>query len=170
MRISAKTEYAVRTLLLLADRCPDMVKLDVLLHHQAMPRKFVEAILAELRRAGLVRSRRGTDGGYALARPADQISIGEVIRIIDGPLAEVHGQRPDQAAGDGVAAHLPQLWVAMIVSLRTVLDGTTLDDVLTGNLPDHVRRLAQARAPRTTAGPGPGPARRAQDRVAPHGG
>ena len=143
MQISAKTDYAVRALLMLADRSPELVKVDVLTAQQGLPRKFVEAILSELRRAGLVRSQRGPDGGYALAKPAAEITIGAVIRVVDGPLAEVHGLRPHETTYRGVAAHLPDVWVAMRASLRTVLDETTLEHVLTGELPEHVRRMAQ---------------------------
>ncbi len=143
MQISAKTDYAVRALLLLASRSPDLVKVDVLTEQQRLPRKFVEAILSELRRAGLVRSQRGADGGYALARPAAEITIGAVIRVVDGPLAEVRGLRPHETTYTGVAQHLPDVWVAMRASLRTVLDETTLEAVLTGNLPAHVQKMAQ---------------------------
>jgi Rrf2 family protein len=143
VQISAKTDYAVRALLMLADRSPDLVKVDVLTVQQGLPRKFVEAILSELRRAGLVRSQRGADGGYALARPAAEITIGAVIRVVDGPLAEVRGLRPNETAYTGVAEHLPDVWVAMRASLRAVLDETTLEHVLTGKLPEHVRRMAQ---------------------------
>jgi Rrf2 family protein len=117
---------------------------DALTAQQALPRKFIEAILSELRRAGLVRSQRGADGGYALARPADEITIGAVIRVVDGPLAEVRGFRPHETTYSGVAEHLPDVWVAMRVSLRMVLDETTLEHVLTGKLPEHVRQLAAA--------------------------
>lgn len=144
MQVSAKTDYAVRALLMLADRAPELVKLDVLVDQQGMPRRFVESILSELRRAGLVRSRRGSDGGYALARPAGRISIGAVIRVVDGPIDDVPGSRPHETSCVGVAAHLPDLWVAMRTSLRTVLDETTLEHVLTGKLPDHVQQLVRA--------------------------
>ena len=143
MQISAKTDYAVRALLLLASRSPDLVKVDVLTEQQGLPRKFVEAILSELRRAGLVRSQRGADGGYALARPAAEITIGSVIRVVDGPLAEVRGLRPHETVYTGVAQHLPDVWVAMRASLRTVLDETTLEAVLTGHLPAHVQKMAE---------------------------
>jgi Rrf2 family protein len=143
VQISAKTDYAVRALLLLASHSPDLVKVDVLIEQQRLPRKFVEAILSELRRAGLVRSQRGAEGGYALARPAAEITIGAVIRVVDGPLAEVRGLRPHETAYTGVAQHLPDVWVAMRASLRTVLDETTLEAVLTGNLPAHVQKMAE---------------------------
>lgn len=143
MEISAKTDYAVRALLGLAERAPDLVKVDVLIADQGLPRKFLEAILGELRRAGLVRSQRGADGGYALARPATEITIGSIIRAVDGPLAEVRGLRPDQTTYTGVAIHLPEVWVAVRASLRRVLDETTLQQVLTGKLPPHVRKMVE---------------------------
>jgi Rrf2 family protein len=143
VQISAKTDYAVRALLMLASLAPALVKVDVLTAQQDLPRKFVEAILSELRRAGLVSSRRGAEGGYALARPATEITIGAVIRVVDGPLAEVRGLRPNETAYTGVAEHLPEIWVAMRAALRQVLDETTLADVLSGNLPEHVRRMAE---------------------------
>lgn len=144
MDISAKTDYAVRALLALAEHAPELVKVDVVVDEQGLPRKFVEAILGELRRAGLVRSQRGADGGYALARPAREITIGAVMRAVDGPLAEVRGLRPHETSYVGVAEHLPEVWVAVRASLRRVLDETTLAHVLAGRLPVHVRRLVAA--------------------------
>ncbi|MBV9594798.1 MAG: Rrf2 family transcriptional regulator [Actinobacteria bacterium] len=144
MEISAKTDYAVRALLGLAERAPELVKVDVIIGEQHLPRKFVEAILGELRRAGLVRSQRGAEGGYALARPANEITLGAVIRAVDGPLAEVRGLRPHETTYEGVAEHLPEVWVAVRASLRRVLDETTLAQVLSGKLPPHVRRMVDA--------------------------
>jgi Rrf2 family protein len=142
--ISAKSDYAVRALLELASRAPELVKVDVIVAEQGMPRKFVEAILGDLRRGGLVRSQRGADGGYALTRPANKITLGAVIRAVDGPLAEVHGLRPHETNYGGVAEHLPDVWVAVRASLRRVLDETTVQQVLTGALPAHVRRMIGA--------------------------
>lgn len=144
MQISAKSDYAVRALLSLAAHEPKLVKVDVLIAEQGLPRKFVEAILGDLRRAGLVRSQRGAEGGYALARPASEITIASVIRAVDGPLAEVRGLRPHETAYVGVAEHLPQVWVAVRAAIRGVLDETTLAHVLTGELPHHVRELLKA--------------------------
>jgi Rrf2 family protein len=141
--ISAKSEYAVRALLELAAREPALVKAEVIVADQQLPRKFVESILSELRRAGLVRSVRGADGGYSLARPASQISIGAVIRAVDGPLAEVRGLRPHETTYRGAAEHLPDLWIALRANVRRVLDETSLQQVLTGKLPLHVRRLSE---------------------------
>ncbi|MDQ1730263.1 MAG: hypothetical protein QOK10_422 [Pseudonocardiales bacterium] len=141
MEISAKSDYAVRALLELAAKAPDLVKIDVIVGDQQLPRKFVEAILGDLRRAGIVRSMRGADGGYALARPASEISIGSVIRAVDGPLAEVRGLRPDEMNYTGLAQHLPGLWVAVRASLRRVLDETSVQQLLSGKMPAHVRRM-----------------------------
>jgi Rrf2 family protein len=141
VEISAKSDYAVRALLELAAHAPELVKIDGIVSEQQLPRKFVEAILGDLRRAGLVRSMRGADGGYALARPPGEISIGSVIRAVDGPLAEVRGLRPDEMNYTGVAEHLPGLWVAVRASLRRVLDETSLQQLLTGRMPPHVRRM-----------------------------
>jgi Rrf2 family protein len=144
MQISAKTDYAVRVMLELAAHGPELVKAELLITHQGLPRKFVEAILAELRRSGLVRSHRGAEGGYELARSPAQITIGAVIRAVDGPLAEVRGMRPNDTSYDGAATHLPDVWVAVRASLRSVLDETTLAQVLAGDLPRPVRRLIES--------------------------
>ena len=144
MQISAKSDYAVRALLSLASHEPDLVKVDVVVAEQGLPRKFVEAILGELRRGGLVRSQRGAEGGYALAKPAAEITIASVIREVDGPLAEVRGLRPHETTYSGVAEHLPQVWVAVRAAIRGVLDETTLAHVLSGELPPHVVQLLDA--------------------------
>ena len=143
MEISAKSDYAVRALLELASKAPNLVKIDVVVGDQQLPRKFVEAILGDLRRAGIVRSMRGADGGYALARPASEISIGSVIRAVDGPLAEVRGLRPDEMNYTGLAEHLPGLWIAVRAALRKVLDETSLQQLLTGKMPTHVRKMIE---------------------------
>ncbi|MCW2497451.1 Rrf2 family transcriptional regulator [Jatrophihabitans sp.] len=143
MQISAKTDYAIRALLNLAAHEPELVKVDTIVREQGLPRKFVEAILGELRRAQIVRSQRGADGGYALARPASEITLGSVIRAVDGPLAEVRGLRPNETEYTGVAEHLPEVWVAVRSSLRRVLDEVTLSQVLSGKLPAHIKKLVQ---------------------------
>jgi Rrf2 family protein len=108
---------------------------------QQLPQKFLEAILTDLRRSGLVRSRRGPIGGYALARPPSKIAIGEIVRAVDGPLAVVRGERPEQAVYAGAAAHLGTLWVALRAAVRSVLDDVTLEQVLSGDLPAPVKDL-----------------------------
>jgi Rrf2 family protein len=143
--ISARTEYAVRAMLILAEAATTSagpVSVETLAYRQTLPRKFLEAIVADLRTAGLVRSTRGARGGYALTREPRDVSLGDVFRAVDGPLAEVRGLRPHETAYEGVATHLPTVWVAVRASLRSVLDETSLADVLTGELPDRVRELA----------------------------
>ncbi|MBK9475535.1 MAG: Rrf2 family transcriptional regulator [Tetrasphaera sp.] len=145
MDISARTDYAIRALLALAAAQGTgraSVPSDVLALDQELPKKFLEAILADLRRGGLITSQRGSAGGYRLALAPAEITLGMVVRTVDGPLAEVRGLRPHQTAYAGVAAHLPVVWVALRASLRHVLDEVSLADVLSGDLPDHVRALA----------------------------
>jgi Rrf2 family protein len=144
VNISAKTDYAIRALLMLAQTPGEPISVDSLAQRQALPRKFLEAIFADLRRNHLVQSRRGARGGYSLLRPAAEISLGDIFRAVDGPLAEVRGLRPDQTSYVGVAEHLPVVWVAVRASLRQVLDQTTLEQLLTGELPDLVTHLSQA--------------------------
>jgi Rrf2 family protein len=145
--ISARTEYAIRAMLALADASRSMagpLSVDTLASQQELPRKFLEAIVSDLRRAGLVTSTRGARGGYSLVRDPARISLGDVFRAVDGPLAEVRGLRPHETRYEGVAEHLPTVWVAVRAALRQVLDETSLSDVLTGDLPRHVRQMANA--------------------------
>ena len=141
MQISARTDYAVRAMLTLAAAGQDTVTGQALAAEQQLPQKFLEAILTDLRRTGLVRSRRGPIGGYALARPPSEIAIGEIVRAVDGPLAVVRGERPEQAVYAGAAEHLGTLWVALRAAVRSVLDDVTLEQVLSGELPAPVRDL-----------------------------
>jgi len=144
--ISARTDYAIRALLMLAQEAHSAgapISVETLARRQTLPRKFLEAILRDLRRAGIVDSQRGPTGGYMLSRLAAQISLGDIFRAVDGPLAEVRGLRPHETSYAGVAEHLPVVWVAVRASLRRVLDGTTLEELLSGELPVEVRSLAQ---------------------------
>src|SRR5665213_1320532 len=141
MQISAKVDYAVRALLALSLHPAGRVSGAALAETQGLPSKFLEGILAELRRSSIVVSSRGSDGGYRLARPASEITIADVFRAIDGPLAEVRGERPEQTSYDGVAQSLQSVWVAVRASLRSVLEQTTLQDVASNHLPRHVQRL-----------------------------
>jgi Rrf2 family protein len=141
VHISAKSDYAVRAMLALAVRYPGQLRGEELAAEQELPRKFLEAILGELRRGGLVRSQRGAGGGFTLTRNPAQITVGQVLRVVDGPLAEVRGLRPDQTEYSGVARHLPEVWVAARAALRIVLDEVTLAEVLSGDLPEHVLKL-----------------------------
>lgn len=142
MQISAKSDYALRAMCLLAAEPGDQaVKADEIAAAQDIPRAFLDGILLDLRRAGLVLSRRGPVGGHRLARPADGISVGDVIRAMEGPLALVHGSRPEELGYTGPATRLQDVWVALRASVRDVLDATTIAQVLDGDLPQGVRSL-----------------------------
>jgi Rrf2 family protein len=142
VHISAKADYAVRAMLTLAEAGTDeRVTVDRLVTSQGLPRKFLEAIMSELRRAGLVQSRRGPEGGFTLARPANEVSVADVLRVIDGPLAEVRGLRPERAAYTGSAEHLGAVWVAARAGLRSVLEAVTLAHITSGELPPDVSAL-----------------------------
>ena len=145
MRVSAKTDYALRATVELA-AAPEgtPVKGERLATSQSIPLRFLENILLQLRHAGIVESRRGADGGYKLARPAGEITLADVIRAIDGPLAGVSGQRPETLDFKGRSEPLREVWVAVRASLRSVLEEVTLADVATGELPANVRALTEA--------------------------
>jgi Rrf2 family protein len=142
VRVSAKTDYALRAALELAAAPDDKpVKGERIATAQAIPLRFLENILMQLRHAGLVESRRGADGGYRLGRPAAEVTLADVIRAIDGPLAGVSGSRPETLDFTGVAEPMRDVWIAVRASLRGVLEGVTLADVVAGGLPQHVRDL-----------------------------
>jgi len=141
VHISAKSEYAMRALLTLAAEPTSAMTADRLAAAQSMPVKFLENILLELRRGGLVLSQRGAEGGYRLARSAADITAADVLRVVDGPLAEVRGGRPETATYEGPAAHLQEVWVAARASLRSVLEQVTLADIVSGRFPRPVARL-----------------------------
>lgn len=140
MRITAKADYAVRAAAELAAAQPGgrPVKGELLAKAQGIPLNFLENILTELRRAGIVRSRRGAEGGYQLALPAEDVTIADVLRAVEGPLAAVQGVQPQDLAYGGAAEHLPEVWVALRASLRGVLENVTLADLATGRLPRAV--------------------------------
>lgn len=147
MRISAKADYGIRALIALAAREEESdapVTRDQLGAAQDIPGAFLENILLELKRAGLVRSIRGQQGGFRLARATSQITVAEIIRALDGPLASVRGARPEDLEYAGRAAPLRDVWIALRVSLRAVLEEITLADLLAGELPAGVRRLVDA--------------------------
>src|SRR5205814_4505054 len=143
VRISAKVDYAVRAMVQLAAASPDVpVKAEDIANAQDIPLKFLLGILNDLKRAYLVRSQRGAEGGYALARPADEITLADVIRVIDGPLANVHDLSLSELSYAGPAKRLREVWMAVRASLRSVLETTTLADLAAGDLPDQVKELA----------------------------
>lgn len=141
MRLSARVDYALRAVAELAASQGESLTSEKLARAQGIPLKFLESILLQLRRGGVVRSQRGPEGGYWLARPADQITLADVIRVIDGPLANVRGQRPEQLGYQGAARALQDVWVALRASERAILDQVTVADVASGTLPEPVRAL-----------------------------
>jgi len=142
MRVSAKADYAVRAVVELAAAGPGPVKGDRIAQAQSIPPNFLENILADLRNAGLVASKRGAEGGYWLARSADEITLADVIRAVDGPLANVRGLRSEQVSYEGSAERLRDVWVAVRASLRAVLEQVTVGELARGELPASVEALA----------------------------
>lgn len=143
MHISAKVDYAMRALVQLAASPEPLVQTEQLAEAQRIPVSFLERIMGELRRAGIVASQRGARGGFRLARPADEISVAEVFRAVDGPLAEVRGDRPEDSSYVGAAAALRELWVAVRASLRTVLEEVTVGQIARNELPSSVTELTR---------------------------
>jgi Rrf2 family protein len=143
MRLSARSDYALRAVIELAAAGPGHVTADQLARTQAIPGKFLEAILTQLRRAGLVRSQRGPEGGFWLARPAGEISLADVIRAIDGPLLGVRGERPENLGYTGAAEPLQSVWIALRANERAILEEVKLEHIVTGSLPPSVRKLAE---------------------------
>jgi len=144
VRVSAKVDYAVRAMAELAAAEPGVpVKADRLAEAQDIPAAFLDNILLSLRNAGLVESRRGPEGGHRLARPGEHISVADVIRAIDGPLAGVSGQRPEALSYSGAAAPLRDVWVAVRANLRAVLEHVTLADLATGKLAPEILALTE---------------------------
>jgi Rrf2 family protein len=141
MRISARADYALRAAAELAAAGGGPVKGDALASAQAIPAKFLENILADLRHARLVRSQRGSDGGYWLARPADEITLAEVIRAVEGPLAAVRGEAPEDVEYPGPAKDLQDIWIAVRAAVRGVVEHVTLADLASGNIPEEIRRM-----------------------------
>ena len=130
MRVSAKVDYALRAMVELAAAPPGPLKSERIASAQAIPQKFLENILLDLRHGGLVTSQRGAEGGYALARPANEISMADVIRAVEGPIATVRGVRPEHVSYVGRAAPLRQVWIDLRTAMRGVLEETTLADVI----------------------------------------
>jgi Rrf2 family protein len=143
VRISAKADYAVRAAIELAAAGTERpTKGDAVAQAQGIPLKFLENILADMRHAGLVTSRRGAEGGYWLARPAEEITVADVIRAVEGPLASVRGGRPEDVDYAGTAEPLQKVWIGVRASLRRVVEQVTLADLAANGLPPHVEQLA----------------------------
>lgn len=148
MRLSARVDYALRAAAELAAAAEAStgghpVTAVQLAEAQQIPPKFLENILGQLRRSGIIRSQRGPDGGYWLARPADQISLADIIRAIDGPLLGVRGERPEDVGYAGAARPLQEVWIALRASERAILELVTLEHISRGELPESVHRLTE---------------------------
>ena len=144
MRISAKVDYAVRAAVELAAVTEEgPVKGDTIAEAQDIPLKFLENILGELKHVGIVNSRRGAQGGYWLNRPADEVTLGDIVRAVEGPLASVRGEAPEDLRYKGGAKPLQKVWIALRANLRAVLDEVTLADMVAGKLPAAVRELSE---------------------------
>ncbi|MEV0806743.1 Rrf2 family transcriptional regulator [Micromonospora sp. NPDC050200] len=149
MRLSARVDYALRAAAELASVADGAsagrsrpVTAEQIARAQEIPPKFLESILLQLRRGGIVHAQRGPEGGYWLARPAAEISLAEVIRVIDGPLAHVRGQRPEELGYHGPARSLQEVWIALRASEREILEQVSIGDVAAGALPDRITELA----------------------------
>lgn len=144
MRISAKVDYAVRAVVELAAAEGDKpVKAERIANAQNIPLNFLENILGELRHAGVVRSHRGAEGGFRLARPAEELTVADVIRAVEGPLASVRGGPPEDAVYAGAAAALLRVWIAVRVNLRRVAETVTIADIAADKLPSSVDQLTE---------------------------
>ena len=143
MRISAKVDYAVRAALELAAAGGDPIKGEAIAGAQDIPLKFLENILGELKHTGIVASRRGAQGGYWLAKDADEVSLADIVRAVEGPLATVRGQGPESLSYKGEAEPLQKVWIALRANIREVMEDTSLADVVVGKLPSEVRELSE---------------------------
>jgi Rrf2 family protein len=144
MRISAKADYAVRAVAELASAEGDRpIKAERVASAQGIPLNFLENILGELRHAGIVRSQRGAEGGFRLARPAQEMTVADVIRAVEGPLASVRGGPPEDAEYTGAAAELPTVWIAVRANLRRVVERVTIAELAEGDLPEDIVALAR---------------------------
>lgn len=143
MHVTAKADYAVRAVVELAGADQSAPrKIEELAQAQDIPVSFLENILSQLRSAGLVRSQRGRDGGFWLARPAEELTLATVIRAVEGPLVGVRGQRPEEVSYEGAAESLREVWLALRANLRKVLEHVTVADVASGRLPKAIAALS----------------------------
>ena len=143
MRISAKADYAVRAAIEMAAAGDEPVKGEAMAEAQDIPLQFLEHILLELKHARLVRARRGARGGYWLAKPPEEITLASVIRAVEGPLANIQDQAPEQTQYPGNAEQLSEVWVAVRASLRRVLENVTVADLRDGKIPDEILELTR---------------------------
>jgi len=143
MRISAKVDYAVRAALELAAAGGEPIKGEAIADAQEIPLKFLENILGELKHTGIVASRRGAQGGYWLAKDAEEVSLADIVRAVEGPLATVRGQGPESLSYKGEAEPLQKVWIALRANIRLVMEDTSLADVVGGKLPSEVGELSE---------------------------
>ena len=144
MHVTAKADYAIRAVVELADSSQESPrKVDEIARAQDIPVSFLENILTQLRSSGVVRSQRGPEGGYWLARAPEEVNLAQVIRAVEGPLVGVRGQRPEEIEYDGSAESLQQVWLALRANLRKVLEHVTLADVAAGKLPKEIIALTR---------------------------
>ena len=141
MRISAKADYAVRAAIELA-AAEGSISADRIADEQQIPLKFLESILTDLRKAGLIRSKRGAGGGHELRVPAAEVTVADIVRAVDGPLVSVRGERPPDLEYRGSSAALLPLWVGLRSNVRHVLEGVTLADLTAGTLPEEILALS----------------------------
>jgi Rrf2 family protein len=144
MHVTAKADYAVRAVVELASGTQDAPrKVDELAQAQDIPVSFLENILSQLRSSGIVRSQRGPEGGYWLARPPSELTLAQVIRAVEGPLVGIRGQRPEEVSYNGSAESLQPVWIALRANLRKVLERVTVEQVASGKLPKEVLALTR---------------------------
>ncbi|MBB5869310.1 Rrf2 family protein [Allocatelliglobosispora scoriae] len=141
MRLSARVDYAIRAIIELASATDAPLTSERIARAQEIPPKFLESILLQLRRGGVVNAQRGPEGGYWLARPAAEISLADVIEVIDGPLSQVRGQVPADLGYQGAAKALQEVWLALEANERTMLEQVTFEHLVTGELPLSVQQL-----------------------------
>jgi Rrf2 family protein len=161
MRVTARSDYALRAAVELAAAAPGLLKRDEIASRQAIPIEFLESVLLAMKAAGIVQSHRGANGGFRLARPADSITLADVVRSVDGPMLDVRGDRAEAIAYPGPAARIQDVWIAVRASLREILEGTTIEDVVRGRMPRAVKRLTRDPEAWTSLGRIRGASRRA---------
>ena len=143
MRVSAKADYALRAMAQLASEAPDTpVTAEHVSAEQDIPLRYLLAIFSELKHGRLVRSSRGASGGYSLSRPADEITLADIMRVVEGPLVNLHDARVGELGHRGAAKALTDVWRAVRTNVRSVLEGVTLADVVSGRLPPSIKKLA----------------------------
>jgi Rrf2 family protein len=147
MRVSAKADYALRALIEMAARSDDQsgrpVSAEELGKLQDIPHNFLQAILADLRKAGVVHAQRGQAGGWRLAQPAVEVTVADVIRAVDGPLVSVYGLRPEAVSYNERADSLQRVWIAARHSLRDVFERVSVADLASGHLPPEITALTE---------------------------